>query len=118
MSKSRSLVLSVLSKLAICVSAILILGLASPALGAGSAKGAKIFSNNCASCHRGGGNIIIAHKTLKQPALEKYGMNSKQAIMQQVLHGKNAMPAFRGRLDSQQLEDVAIYVLEKAETGW
>ena len=50
--------------------------------------------------------------------MEKYGMNSKEAIIQQVLNGKSAMPAFRGRLDSQQIEDVATYVLEKAATGW
>lgn len=118
MSKPRLLVLKLI-KTALCVSAIFILGAVNPAIGAGKlANGAKIFSNNCASCHRGGGNIIIAHKTLKQPAMEKYGMNSKEAIIQQVLNGKSAMPAFRGRLDSQQIEDVATYVLEKAATGW
>jgi len=28
------------------------------------------------------------------------------------------MPAFLGRLDEQQIEDVASYVLAQAEKGW
>jgi cytochrome c6 len=28
------------------------------------------------------------------------------------------MPAFGGRLSAQQIEDVATYVLSKAESGW
>lgn len=98
--------------------AVFTLGLDRPALAAETATGAKIFSANCASCHIGGGNIIIANKTLKQPALEKYNMASMEAIVHQVQNGKNAMPAFKGRLSDTEIEDVAAYVLEKAETGW
>jgi cytochrome c6 len=35
-----------------------------------------------------------------------------------VTKGKNAMPAFKGRLNPQQIEEVANYVLEKADKGW
>jgi cytochrome c6 len=35
-----------------------------------------------------------------------------------VTNGKNAMPAFKGRLNNQQIEDVANYVLEQAEKAW
>jgi cytochrome c6 len=28
------------------------------------------------------------------------------------------MPAFKGRLTTEQIEDVATYVLEKSEKGW
>lgn len=100
------------------VSAVFTLLLGRPALAVEPANGAKIFSANCAACHIGGGNIIIAHKTLKKQALEKYDMASMEAIVNQVLNGKNAMPAFRGRLTDQQIENVAAYVLEKAEKGW
>ncbi|BAZ44371.1 cytochrome c class I [Chondrocystis sp. NIES-4102] len=92
--------------------------LATPALAGDAANGAKIFSANCAACHAGGNNVVNAAKTLKQEALEKYEMNSIEAITTQVTNGKNAMPAFKGRLTDAQIEDVATYVLSQAEKGW
>lgn len=89
-----------------------------PALAADAAKGAKIFSANCTACHMGGRNVVAAAKTLKQDALEKYQMNSLEAVVNQVKNGKNAMPAFKGRLNEQQIEDVATYVLEQSAKGW
>lgn len=85
---------------------------------ADTANGAKLFSSNCASCHAGGKNLVQAQKTLKKDALEKYGMNSAEAIIAQVTNGKNAMPAFKGRLKSNQIEDIAAYVLEQADKDW
>jgi cytochrome c6 len=35
-----------------------------------------------------------------------------------VTNGKNAMPAFKGRLKATQIEDVASYVLGQADNGW
>ncbi len=90
----------------------------SPALAADTVNGAKLFSANCASCHAGGKNLVQAQKTLKKDALEKYGMYSAEAIIAQVTKGKNAMPAFSGRLKPNQIEDVAAYVLEKADKDW
>lgn len=89
-----------------------------PALAADAAKGAKIFNANCTACHMSGRNVVAAAKTLKKDALEKYQMKSSEAIINQVKNGKNAMPAFKGRLNEQQIEDVAAYVLEQAEKGW
>lgn len=60
----------------------------------------------------------MANKTLKQAALERYGMNSLDAILYQVTNGKNAMPAFGNRLSDREIEDVATYVLQQAEQGW
>ncbi len=85
---------------------------------ADAANGAKLFSSNCASCHAGGKNLVQAQKTLKKDALEKYGMNSAEAIIAQVTNGKNAMPAFKGRLKSNQIEDIAAYILEQADKDW
>jgi cytochrome c6 len=45
-------------------------------------------------------------------------MDSIEAITTQVTKGKNAMPAFKGRLNEQQILDVATYVLDKANKGW
>ncbi|WP_041780861.1 cytochrome c6 PetJ [Allocoleopsis franciscana] len=98
--------------------AVLSLSLTRPALAVDAASGAKIFSANCAACHAGGRNVVMADKTLKKEALEKYGMNSADAIINQVTNGKNAMPAFKGRLTPAQIEDVASYVLGQSEKGW
>ena len=91
---------------------------ASPVYAANPVNGAKLFNANCAACHMGGNNVILANKTLKKAALEKYGMASLEAITNQVTKGKNAMPSFRGRLNAQQIEDVATYVLTQSKEGW
>ena len=85
-------------------------------------NGAKIFNANCASCHIGGGNILIAEKTLKKEALSKYLENydadSIQAIIYQVQNGKNAMPSYKSKLNEQEIQEVAAYVFQKAEQNW
>lgn len=94
----------------------------SPAVAAETSKAAKIFNSNCASCHIGGGNILIAEKTLKKEALQKYlkdyDTNSIEAIIYQIQNGKNAMPAFKNKLSEQEILEVAAYVFQKAEQGW
>lgn len=90
----------------------------SPAQAVNPVNGAKLFNANCAACHMGGNNVILANKTLKKEALEKYGMASLDAIKRQVTKGKNAMPAFGARLNAKQIEDVATYVLEQSQKGW
>ncbi|MEQ9354241.1 cytochrome c6 PetJ [Coleofasciculus chthonoplastes] len=106
--------------LSIILLAVAVFGLAfsRPALAADTVNGAKIFSANCNACHIGGNNIVMAQKTLKKDALEKYGMDSMDAIVYQVTNGKGAMPAFGGSLKADQIENVAAYVLEQAEAGW
>jgi cytochrome c6 len=81
-------------------------------------NGERIFNANCSACHAGGNNVIIPEKTLKKEALEANGMNSVDAITYQVTNGKNAMPAFGGRLDDGDIEDVANFVLSQSEKGW
>lgn len=83
-----------------------------------AADGGQVFQANCAVCHAGGTNRIMANKTLKKEALAQYNMDSKEAIIAQITNGKMAMPAFRGRLNSAQIEAVAEYVLSQAEQGW
>jgi cytochrome c6 len=88
------------------------------AMTASHEEGAKLFKQNCAACHAGGGNLVNAQKTLKKEALEKYDMYSKDAIVYQVVNGKNAMPAFGKRLSTEQIESLAEYVLAQADKGW
>ena len=82
------------------------------------ASGEQIFSANCAACHAGGNNAIMPEKTLKKDALEEYSMKSVEAITTQVKNGKNAMPAFGGRLTDEDIDNVAHYVLDQSERGW
>ncbi|MBD2438194.1 cytochrome c6 PetJ [Nostoc sp. FACHB-110] len=92
------------------------------ALAAEASNGAKIFSDNCSSCHIGGGNILIPEKTLHKEALSKYladyNTDSIQAIIHQVQNGKNAMPSFKNKLTPEEIVDVAGYVFQKSEQGW
>ncbi len=90
----------------------------SSVLAADTTEGAKVFTSNCAACHLGGRNVIAAAKTLKKDALEANKMDSIEAITTQVQNGKNAMPAFKNRLNDQQIEAVATYVLERANQDW
>nr|YP_009296657.1 cytochrome c553 [Apophlaea sinclairii]AOM65797.1 cytochrome c553 [Apophlaea sinclairii] len=80
--------------------------------------GEQVFVGNCAACHRGGENSIMPNKTLKKNILEENSMYSVSAITYQVRNGKNAMPAFGDRLEDEDIEDVANYVLNQSESGW
>ena len=108
-----------LSLIALCLA--LVLG-ATPSYAADVAHGGQIFSANCAACHMGGGNVVNAERTLKQDALESYLANyssdHEAAIAYQVTNGKNAMPAFGGKLSATDIADVSAYVIEQSAKGW
>lgn len=91
-------------------------------LAEGVLSGSTIFSNSCAACHINGNNVIVANKTLKKEALIKYLKRYEEdplaAIINQVTNGKNAMPAFKGRLTAREITTVAAYVVEQAEKSW
>jgi cytochrome c6 len=82
-------------------------------------NGAQVFAGNCAACHAGGNNVIQNEKTLKKEALEQYltGGLKPESIVYQVTNGKNAMPAFGGRLDPEEIDDVAAYVYDQASNS-
>ena len=85
-------------------------------------KGEQIFSQNCAACHMGGGNVIRASRTLKivdlNDHLEAYPKDPLEAIEHQIEDGKNAMPAYAGKLSEEEIIAVASYVEQQAEQGW
>ncbi len=78
--------------------------------------GAQVFAGNCAACHAGGNNVIQNEKTLRKEALEQYleGGFKESSVIYQVTNGKNAMPAFGGRLDESDIQNVAAYVVDQA----
>ncbi len=106
----------IFSILAIALTMFVSLAFSQPAFAA--TAGEKIFINNCAQCHAGGRNNVVAAKTLKTDALEKYGKNTVEAITLQVSKGKGAMPAFGKKLSADEINLVANYVLDQAKNGW
>ena len=81
-------------------------------------KGKILFSKNCIVCHKNGENIIIPEKNLKRETLEENGMNNNDAIIYQILNGKNGMPAFGGRLEIKDIEEIANYVLKESNNNF
>jgi cytochrome c6 len=107
----------IFSILAIALTMLASLAFSQPAFAEVSA-GAKLFNNNCAQCHAGGGNSVKPNKTLKADALAKYEKNTVAAITLQVTKGKGSMPPFGKKLTADQINLVANYVLEQAQNGW
>jgi cytochrome c6 len=89
-----------------------------PSMAADLNNGAELFNTNCAGCHANGGNIVRRNKTLKLKTLAKFDMDSISAISDIVTNGKNNMSAYKARLSTQEIADVAAYVLAQAETDW
>ena len=81
--------------------------------------GKQVFQGNCAACHAGGNNIFEPKKTLQKDALVEYlaGGFKEESIVTQVTNGKNAMPAFGGRLGDDEITNVAAYVYDQADGG-
>ena len=52
--------------------------------------------------------------------LEDYldGGANEAAVKKQVINGKNAMPAFGGRLSDDDIANVAAYVISTSSAGW
>jgi len=75
--------------------------------------GESLFRSNCMVCHIGGNNIIIPEKNLHQKTLKENGMLNVSAISYQIINGKNGMPAFGGRLNEKQIEEIASYIILK-----
>ena len=81
-------------------------------------SGENLFNNNCIVCHLGGSNIIISEKNLKKETLKENGMYNIDSISYQIINGKNGMPAFGGRLNSTEINNIANYVLEKSKNNF
>jgi cytochrome c6 len=82
------------------------LAIAMPAMAADLANGESVFQGNCAACHAGGQNSVQVEKTLELSSLKSYLANfngDESAIITQVTNGKNAMPAFGGRLEDEEI---------------
>ena len=104
--------------LGLFITCSVIIGFSSSLQAVDIGNGENVFTANCSACHAGGNNVIMPEKTLKKDALSTNQMNSVGAITYQVTNGKNAMPAFGGRLADTDIEDVANFVLSQSEKNW
>jgi cytochrome c6 len=82
------------------------------------AETGQLFELHCAGCHLGGGNIIRRNKTLKLKALQRNQMDSVAAIAEITTYGKANMSAYSDRLTEAEIQQLAAYVLERAENNW
>ncbi len=74
------------------------------------ANGKPIFLANCGSCH----TLAAAHTTgTVGPNLDSL-QPSYQAATAQVTNGGSVMPSFKSKLSTQQIADVAAYVVKSA----
>jgi outer membrane protein assembly factor BamB len=78
----------------------------SQAAAGGTANGAALFSQNCASCH----TLAAAHaKGTVGPNLDQL-KPSRSVVVRQVTNGGGGMPAFGGRLSKAQIAAIGSYV--------
>jgi mono/diheme cytochrome c family protein len=97
----------------VCRLLVVILAAASPARAADEAavrSGAKIYENNCATCHgdelQNNSNIAFDLRRLKA---DEHGR-----FVNSVLQGKNAMPSWDGALTADQIECLWAYIRANA----
>ena len=82
-----------------------------PAQGYDAAAGAKIFADNCASCHgdAGKGNQELGAPNLTDK-IWLYG-SDEATLIETITNGRaGVMPAWVGRLDPATIKALAVYV--------
>ncbi len=84
----------------------------------GSATGAEIFAVHCVGCHPNGSNIIRRGKGLHRGALHRNQVDTIEAIASIVSQGKGLMSAYADQLTADEIQTVAAYVFDQAETDW
>ena len=104
----------------ILVVSLTLIGFTSYSMAADADKGEKIFTTNCTACHAKGMNHMAEGKSLSKGDLTANKRNSSAAIIALVTNGKSPMPAFGklGTISTSDIENVAAYVLKKADAGW
>ncbi len=74
--------------------------------------GEKGFSEHCAECHSGGGNLIVPSKTLSRMDREKNGIRSAEDIVRLMRNPNGEMTAFDEKTVSEKdAEGIAQYIL-------
>jgi mono/diheme cytochrome c family protein len=79
------------------------------------ASAAADYSQFCIKCHKadGTGGTVELDKgeTIKVPSLREHGLKDPDAhLAKQIVEGGDEMPAFKGRLDEQRINNLVRYV--------
>ncbi len=73
-------------------------------------KGAKIYENNCSTCH---GDELQNNSGIAFDLRRLHG-DEHARFVNSVLHGKNAMPAWEGKLSPDQIDSLWAYIRANA----
>jgi cytochrome c551 len=85
-----------------------------PSGGGGSPEaGAVVFSENCSTCHGATGHGGNGGPDLRTMPLAQ----TEAGAIQQVTNGGGGMPAFKGILSEEEIENVAAYVAQEITGG-
>ena len=83
------------------------------AAGGDPEAGAAVFSENCSTCHGATGHGGNGGPDLTTMPLAQ----SEEGAIQQVTNGGGGMPAFKGVLSEEEIENVAAYVAQEITHG-
>ncbi|HEY2138216.1 MAG TPA: cytochrome c [Xanthobacteraceae bacterium] len=72
--------------------------------------GAKIYENNCSTCH---GDDLQNNSSIAFD-LRRLRADEHSRFVNSVLHGKNAMPSWEGALRMDQIENLWAYIRANA----
>ncbi len=84
-----------------------LLAAAAPLQAADVIKGAQVYARHCAACHGPGGISVMPGAP--QLARAQGMMQSDMALLATLQSGKNAMPAYLGILNDNEIMDVIAY---------
>jgi mono/diheme cytochrome c family protein len=73
-------------------------------------KGAKLYENNCSNCH---GEDLQNNSGIAFD-LRRLHADEHARFVNSVLHGKNVMPSWEGKLTDEQIESLWAYIRANA----
>jgi mono/diheme cytochrome c family protein len=81
-----------------------------------------VYAEHCARCHKidgEGGTVEVLGKKLKVPSLKKgHALSHTDAqFVKQIADGEDGMPAFKDRLDQQQINDLVRFIRKEFQSG-
>ena len=77
---------------------------------AAARKGAKLYENNCSNCH---GEDLQNNSGIAFD-LRRLHADEHARFVNSVLHGKNVMPSWEGKLTDEQIESLWAYIRANA----
>ncbi|MGB7926218.1 MAG: cytochrome c [Pyrinomonadaceae bacterium] len=81
-----------------------------------------VYAEHCARCHKvdgEGGTVEVLGKKLKVPSLKKgHALSHTDAeLAKQIADGEDGMPAFKDRLNQQQIDALVRFIRKEFQSG-